>query len=47
VLIDENSGKIDAVWVGDKERRNDLHLDRGRLARWILGELRERKWIRP
>ena len=45
VLIDENSGKVHAVWVGDKQGRDGLCLDRGRLAKWILKELRERKWI--
>lgn len=45
VLMDENPGKVNAVWIGDKEGRDGLHLDRGRLARWVLNELRERKWI--
>jgi hypothetical protein len=45
VLLDENPGKVNAVWVGDKQGRDGLHLERGRLARWILTELRERKWI--
>lgn len=45
VLIEENPGKVNAVWIGDKQGRDGLHLDRGRLARWILRELEERKWI--
>lgn len=45
VLIDENPRRANAVWVGDKQGRDGLHLDRGRLAKWILVELRERKWI--
>ena len=44
-LIDENSRRANAVWVGDKEGRDGLHLDRGCLAIWILNELREKKWI--
>ena len=43
--LDENAGKVSAVWVGDKKGRDSLSLDRGRLARWILSELKERKWI--
>jgi hypothetical protein len=33
-------------YVGDKQGRDGLHLDRGRLAKWILRELDERKWVR-
>jgi hypothetical protein len=43
--LNEDDGKINAVWVGDKKGRDGLSLDRGRLARWIVGELKERKWI--
>jgi nucleoside-diphosphate-sugar epimerase len=40
-----NGGEVNAVYVGDKKGRDGLHLDRGRLARWILKELEERKWV--
>jgi len=43
--LGENDGDVNAVYVGDKKGRDGLHLDRGRLAKWILGELEERKWI--
>jgi len=43
--LDGNDGKVNVVWVGDKQERDGLSLDRGRLARWILTELKERKWI--
>jgi hypothetical protein len=41
----ENDGPVNAAYVGDKQGRDGLHLDRGRLARWILAELQEGKWI--
>lgn len=44
--LDENGGEVNAVYVGDKKWRDGLLLDRGRLARWILRELEEGKWIR-
>jgi hypothetical protein len=44
--LGENDGEVNAVYVGDKKWRDGLHLDRGRLARWILRELEEGKWIR-
>jgi hypothetical protein len=43
--LGENDGPVNAVYVGDKQGRDGLHLDRGRLARWILAELQEGKWI--
>jgi len=43
--LNENEGPVNAVYVGDKHGRDGLKLDRGRLARWILGELEEGKWI--
>lgn len=38
--------EVDAAWVGDEKGRDGLFLDRSRLARWILKELEERKWVR-
>lgn len=43
--LDENEGEVQACYVGDKKGRDGLWLDRGRLARWILGELNEGKWV--
>jgi hypothetical protein len=43
--LDGNPGVVNAVWVGDKEGRDWLLLDRGRLVEWLVGELAERKWI--
>ena len=43
--LDGNPGDVNAVYVGDKKGRDGLRLDRGRLVRWILGELEEGKWI--
>jgi len=43
--LDENPGEVNAAYVGDKKGRDGLFLDRGRLARWILNELDEGKWI--
>jgi hypothetical protein len=43
--LGENVGPVNAVYVGDKKGRDGLHLDRGRLATWILTELEEGKWI--
>jgi hypothetical protein len=43
--LGENEGPVNAVYVGDKKGRDGLYLDRGRLARWIVGELEEGKWI--
>lgn len=43
--LDESEGEVEACFVGDKKGRDGLWLDRGRLARWILGELDEEKWI--
>jgi len=37
--------EVNAVFVGDKQGKDGIHLDRGRLARWILTELEERKWV--
>jgi len=42
--LDENEGEVEACYVGDKKGRDGLWLDRGRLAKWILGELNEGKW---
>lgn len=41
----ENEGEVNAVFVGDRRGRDGLSLDRGRLARWILRELEEGKWV--
>ncbi|EKD18918.1 uncharacterized protein L3040_008138 [Drepanopeziza brunnea f. sp. 'multigermtubi'] len=38
-------GDVEACFVGDKKGRDGLWLDRGRLARWVLGELEEEKWV--
>lgn len=43
--LGENDGPVNAVYVGDKKGRDGLNLDRGRLARWILEELEEGKWM--
>lgn len=43
--LGENEGDVNAVFVGDSKGRDGLTLDRGRLARWILGELYEGKWV--
>jgi hypothetical protein len=43
--LDENPGEVEASYIGDRKGRDGLFLDRGRLARWILGELDEGKWI--
>lgn len=43
--LDNNPGEVAAAYVGDKKGRDALFLDRGRLARWILSELEEGKWI--
>ena len=43
--LNENEGEVNAAYVGDKKGRDGLFLDRGRLARWILNELDEGKWI--
>jgi hypothetical protein len=40
-----NDGEVNAVYVGDRKGRDGLKLERGRLARWILEELDEHKWI--
>lgn len=36
---------VNACFIGDAEGRDGLCLDRGRLARWVLKELEEAKWI--
>ncbi|KUJ08270.1 NAD(P)-binding protein [Mollisia scopiformis] len=43
--LNESKGEVNAAYVGDKKGRDGLFLDRGRLARWILNELDEGKWI--
>lgn len=47
--LDENpkndGEEVNACYVGDKKGRDGLWLDRGRLARWVLNELDEGKWI--
>jgi hypothetical protein len=40
----ELSSKVHAVYVG--QSHDGLWLDRRRLAKWILGELEEKKWLR-
>ncbi|KAF8846936.1 NAD(P)-binding protein [Acephala macrosclerotiorum] len=44
---DWNKGElgVEACYVGDRKGRDGLFLDRGRLARWVLGELDEGKWV--
>lgn len=37
--------EVNAVYVGDKQGRDGLFLERSKLVRWILQELSERKWI--
>jgi len=36
---------VEACYVGDSKWRDGLFLDRGRLARWVLSELEEGKWV--
>lgn len=43
--LDGNPGEVNACYIGDPKGRDGLRLDRGRLAKWILGELDEGKWI--
>ena len=43
--LEGNEGEVNAGWVGDGEGRDGLALDRGRLARWVLGELEEGRWV--
>lgn len=43
--LDASPGEVNACYIGDKKGRDGVFLDRGRLARWILGELEEGKWI--
>jgi hypothetical protein len=43
--VKKGGDEVNAVFVGDKQGKDGVHLDRGRLARWILGELEERKWV--
>lgn len=38
-------GAVEACFVGDPKGRDGLSLERGRLARWVLGELEEEKWV--
>jgi len=44
-VLDENQGEVNAVHIGDSKGRDALHLERTGLARWILTELDEMKWI--
>ena len=43
--LEENEGEVEACYVGDKKGRDGLSLDRGRLCKWVLGELDEGKWV--
>ena len=43
--LNENPGAVNACYIGDKNGRDGLNLDRWRLARWLLEELEERKWV--
>ncbi|KAH7372102.1 hypothetical protein BKA64DRAFT_767744 [Cadophora sp. MPI-SDFR-AT-0126] len=43
--LGEHEGEVEACYVGDKKGRDGLWLDRGRLARWILNEVEEGKWV--
>jgi len=43
--VERGGDEVNAVFVGDKQGKDGIHLDRGRLARWILAELGERKWV--
>ncbi|RDW56937.1 NAD(P)-binding protein-19 [Coleophoma crateriformis] len=38
-------GEVNTAWVGDKRGKDGLHLDRGRLVRWVLKEMDEKKWV--
>lgn len=40
-----DGGEVEACYVGDKKGRDGLWLDRGRLCRWVLGEVEEGKWV--
>ena len=44
-MLGESKGEVEACYVGDKKGRDGLWLDRGRLARWILVEVEEGKWV--
>lgn len=41
--LDENPGGVNAGYLGDG--KDGLELDRGRMARWVLNEIDEKKWI--
>jgi hypothetical protein len=43
--LGENEGDVRAGFVGDGKGNDGLSLDRGSLARWILSELGEGKWV--
>ena len=43
--VKKEGPEVNAVFVGDKQGKDGIHLDRGRLACWILTELDERKWV--
>lgn len=40
------NAKVNAAFVGNKDGKDALFLDRGRLALWVLGEIEEQRWIR-
>lgn len=44
--VNDVNSRISTAFVGDKHGKDWLHLDRGRLVLWILGEIEERRWIR-
>ncbi|KAL2062066.1 hypothetical protein VTL71DRAFT_6332 [Oculimacula yallundae] len=41
----EEEREVEACYVGDRKGRDGLILDRGRLARWVLNEIEEGKWV--
>ena len=43
--LNGNPGEVEACYIGDKKGRDGIHLDRGRLVKWILAELEEGKWV--
>ena len=44
--MSEKIARVNASFVGNKDGKDWLLLDRGRLVLWILGEIEERRWIR-
>ncbi|KAI0996271.1 hypothetical protein K3495_g11910 [Podosphaera aphanis] len=43
--LNENKGDVASCYIGDAQGKDGLHLDRGRLVKWILAEMDEKKWV--